>query len=203
MTAPDASVTNAHTDKRLGGPNSPFRITFIILRIKCVSRTARCTKEFRTGGPSVKRSPDETARQRADARKAVYDQDNQFYRYRDGLKWTRIRTVWLIELAVLYAAFSVKALMWWERPVIVALATFLMALVYWLAVIDGIDVDDHLTRIKQYEGFARAPYVRTPSKWRRRYGGVNAAHWMIALIFGFNLLVVARLIIWPVCLLGT
>jgi len=135
-----------------------------------------------------------------DARKAVYEQDVQFYKYRDGLKWSRLWSIWLIEGSVLYVAFQAEKIYYWEQMIALLFSCLLIGLMYWLAKCDEVDANDHLTRIKRFEENANAPFERTPTPWRPKFMGVRITAWIVGLLFLFNFLVALRLALPHICL---
>lgn len=134
-----------------------------------------------------------------DTRNAVYEQDGQFYRYRDGLKWSRLWNIWVIEGGVLYVAFQAQKIEYWEKIVAIFFSYILIGLMYWLAKIDEVDANDHLARIKIFEERAGAPFKRTLTPWRPAFMGVRITAWIVGFLFLFNFLVALRLALPYIC----
>lgn len=126
----------------------------------------------------------------ADARKAVYDQDGQFYRYRDALKWSRFNTASAIEFAMLWAVYQVEDLPPGEKLGLVVLVTALLAVIFAIIVVDEKDCNAHLTRIKGYEiGYAANKY---PAPGRLPFLGKYLSRIPMAAIFALNLYLVCK-----------
>lgn len=93
----------------------------------------------------------------SDRRKAIYDQDCQFYRYQDGKKWSRFQTAALIEGAMLYGLFGPTTTGILEKRLLLIVGTLLVAISCAVSFKDQSDGDSYLDRIKDFE-VATAPF---------------------------------------------
>lgn len=132
----------------------------------------------------------------AEARKAIYEQDGHFLRYRDGLKWSRFQTVSAIEGAGLYGAFQMSTLSTLEHLGVMIVATLLIFLIFVLVFVDEKDVASHLERVKNFEIDAGYPY---PPTKRRPLLGVKTTRYVMGVLLLFNLFVIGRLAAGVAC----
>ncbi len=89
-----------------------------------------------------------------DDRKSVYEQDCEFYRYQDRIKWSRFQTVAAIEGVILYIIYNVIYIWYkvtFEIFIFFIFAGLLVFIVNLLAVKDENDANSHLKRIKDFE----------------------------------------------------
>ena len=87
----------------------------------------------------------------------IYEEDCEFYRYQDRLKWSRFQTVSLIEGAVLFAILKIKLNPFVEILIMVCgfLIVLLGCILSW---IDQYDANNHLKRIKKFEEESKVPF---------------------------------------------
>jgi hypothetical protein len=86
-----------------------------------------------------------------DTKKAIYDQDCQFYRYQDGLMWGRFKIAATVEGAVLYGLYQVQGLLLLEKRVFAIFGAVLVLLICLVSLKDQNDSLGHLARIKIFE----------------------------------------------------
>jgi MFS superfamily sulfate permease-like transporter len=126
-----------------------------------------------------------------DAKKAIYDQDCQFYRYQDGLMWSRFQTAALIEGAMLYGLYQVHqfSLPRPEKLIIVLVGTVFVLIICTLALKDQSDASGHFDRFKKFEDeFNRF----TPRPWPKHLKGILLLRAMAGIITALNVWLTIR-----------
>lgn len=86
----------------------------------------------------------------AEDRRVFFSEERQNYRYEDGLRWSRIQTVALIEGGLLWAIFWQPISNWFSLALAVG-GSVLAFLVCMMALKDSSDARWHLDRIRQLE----------------------------------------------------
>ncbi len=122
--------------------------------------------------------------------RTVYQQDYENIRYQDDLRWSRFKTISVIEGAFLYAAYSDK-LGPVEALFIIIFGSILVSIVSLLAVKDGRDAESHIERVKILE----ATMTIRPITTRPLFGKVRGAHLTkiaLLIINVFNILVITE-----------
>ena len=120
--------------------------------------------------------------------KTIYEQDCEFYRYQDRLKWSRFQTVAIIEGAVLYGIYKISVDCWDQR--IFMIFGFLLILIVSLITLkDDSDASSHMDRIKKFENLFN-PFV--PRKWPCFLSGKVTIWVGIIVINVFNMIVLFR-----------
>jgi len=115
----------------------------------------------------------------------IYNQDCEFYRYQDKLRWNRFQTVAAIEAGILAAVLHAVPLELerWETLVFVVFAGVLVFTATWLAWRDQEIGDRHLNRLREYEGIRAFPNTR---QW---WTGTRLMGFSIILVNAFNVVV--------------
>lgn len=129
----------------------------------------------------------EQAKIDADQRKAIYEQDGHFYRYRDGLMWGRFQTAATLEAALLYGLYVPPHVENFEKVMLTLFVTAIIAIVFRLAHKDAVDCMSHLDRIADYESVA--PY-RRPKWWGPH--GYGLTRLAMVIIFSANAFLLAK-----------
>ncbi len=96
--------------------------------------------------------------QDCEKRMAIYEQDCEFYRHHDDLKWSRFQTITLLEGAVLLALYQLQ-LQLLERRIWMVFGFILVGILCLLALKDENDENGHENRMKEYEADT-APFKR-------------------------------------------
>jgi hypothetical protein len=81
----------------------------------------------------------------------LYEQDCEFYRYQDSLRWSRYQTAALVEGALLYGLYNLPHATLWELRLLMIAGFLLVLIVSLLSLKDTKDANSHLNRIKSYE----------------------------------------------------
>lgn len=124
----------------------------------------------------------------------IYDQDCQFYRYQDKLRWNRFQTVAAIEAAMLVAAQSAD-IGAWEKVAFFAFASVLVVMVTCIARRDESRADIHKQRLRAYEEQSNSSAKQSnPFKDDAKLTGAKLMRWASCLIILFNIAVLAYLI---------
>lgn len=123
----------------------------------------------------------------------IYEQDAEFVRHHDGIKWSRFQLVSVIEGAALYASFQAKGLTRFEGVALMAAATTIIGFIFVLAIVDSRATGSHLKRMRRYEKENGVSYDR-PNL--RPIFGFRTTRVAMSTILLFNLLVMARLAGW-------
>ena len=84
-------------------------------------------------------------------RQAIYDQDCEFIRYQDTLRWSRFKTASVVEAGLLYGVYQFAFGSRWEKEALVTAAVALVGLVLGIAVRDANLAKAHLDRIISFE----------------------------------------------------
>lgn len=88
--------------------------------------------------------------------RAIYDQDCEFYRYQDGLMWSRFQTAAVVEGALLYAVYGDQLTLSVCERILLSLAGALLVFVLcMLSLKDNSDADRHIRRIRDFETRAK------------------------------------------------
>lgn len=124
--------------------------------------------------------------------RAIYDQDCNFYRYQDGLRWGRFKVATTIEAAFLYAGYNVDGLSDLQRLVVVFFGVLLVSLLIFASNRDAVNSNAHLDRMKIFENEIR-PYKKNNGNSVSGKNLVMCTSWLIA-IFNFTV-IIDRL--WP------
>ncbi|HEY5723411.1 MAG TPA: hypothetical protein VIT45_13930 [Allosphingosinicella sp.] len=125
--------------------------------------------------------------------RTVYEQDGEFVRHHDGVKWNRFQLVAVIEGAALYASFQASGLSRAETVVLMAAATVVIGFIFVLAIVDSRATGSHLKRMRAYEKANGVEY-RRPNL--RPLFGFRTTRVAMSTILLFNVLVMARLALW-------
>lgn len=123
----------------------------------------------------------------------IYEQDGEFVRHHDGIKWSRFQLVSVIEGAALYAGFQASGLSRFETVLLMAAATTIIGFIFVLAIVDSRATGSHLKRMRAYEKAYGVEYSR-PNL--RPLFGFRTTRVAMSTILLFNLLVMARLALW-------
>lgn len=123
----------------------------------------------------------------------VYEQDGEFVRHHDGVKWNRFQLVAVIEGAALYASFQAIGLSRPETVVLMAAATVVIGFIFVLAIVDSRATNAHLKRMRVYEKANGVEY-RRPNL--RPLFGFRTTRVAMSTILLFNILVMIRLAGW-------
>jgi hypothetical protein len=101
-----------------------------------------------------------------DKRIAVYEQDGEFYRHNDNLKWSRFQTIVLLEGGILLGLYQLPLVVS-ERRLWMIFGFILVAILCLLALKDENDENGHENRMKEFESdvapFKRVTFPPTPS----------------------------------------
>ena len=97
-------------------------------------------------------------------KEAVYQQDAEFCRYQDRLRWSRFQATALIEGALVYAVWGPTAIGPVSLVLVAVAGAFLVLLLTILARIDEDDYRGHLFRIQMLEGELDSKYHFTRQK---------------------------------------
>ena len=114
--------------------------------------------------------------------KAIYDQDCEFYRYQDGLMWSRFQTASLIEGAVLAGLYQ-TGLGQFEQRGLMIFGFLLVLVVCLLSLKDQNDAYSHLDRVMKFEKLGASFASR---RWPRFLSGRMLMLAGIVLINIFN-----------------
>ena len=125
--------------------------------------------------------------------RTIYEQDGEFVRHHDGVKWSRFQLVSVIEGAALYASFQASGLSRLETVALMAAATTVIGFIFVLAIVDSRATGSHLSRMRAYEKANGVSYVR-PNL--RPLLGFRTTRVAMSTILLFNLLVIIRLAWW-------
>ena len=120
----------------------------------------------------------------------VYEQDCENARYQDNLRWSRFKTISLIEGFFLVAAYQ-GDLRPFDVLIVVCFGCSLVLIVSLLAIKDGFDVDSYFDRINEVE----AMMAVRPIKFKRLFNRVRGKHLHIiavVIVNLFNLIVIAK-----------
>ena len=129
----------------------------------------------------------------SDELRIIYEQDGEFVRHHDGVKWSRFQLVSVIEGAALYASFQASGLSRLETVALMAAATVVIGFIFVLAIVDSRATGSHLKRMRAYEKANGVEYNR-PNL--RPLFGFRTTRVAMSTILLFNLLVMARLATW-------
>jgi hypothetical protein len=88
----------------------------------------------------------------SDKEKAIYDQNCQWFRYQDTLRWGRFQTMAAIEGGMLYGLYQTTVLCF-EKRALVIFGSLLIMIISRIAMIDGHYATEHLRKIKEFEGY--------------------------------------------------
>ena len=130
----------------------------------------------------------------ADDLRIVYEQDGEFVRHHDGIKWNRFQLVSVIEGAALYASIQASGLSQIDTVVLMAAATTIIGFIFVLAIVDSRATGSHLKRMRRYEEMHGVPYSR-PNL--RPLFGFRTTRVAMMTILAFNFGVMLRLANWP------
>jgi|GEM_PF-2345488 len=125
--------------------------------------------------------------------RTIYEQDGEFVRHHDGVKWSRFQLVSVIEGAALYASFQASGLNRLETVALMAAATTVIGFIFVLAIVDSRATGSHLVRMRAYEKENGVSYNR-PNL--RPLFGFRTTRVAMSTIVLFNLLVMIRLAGW-------
>ena len=128
-----------------------------------------------------------------DEHRIIYEQDGEFVRHHDGVKWSRFQLVSVIEGAALYASFQASGLSRLETVVLMGAATVVIGFIFVLAIVDSRATGSHLKRMRAYEKANGVEY-RRPNL--RPLFGFRTTRVAMSTIMIFNLLVMIRLAGW-------
>lgn len=135
----------------------------------------------------------------AEELRTIYEQDGEFVRHHDGVKWSRFQLVAVIEGAALYSSFQMQGLSVAERVTLMAAATVIIGFIFVLAVVDSRATGSHLRRMRDYETSHGVAY-RRPNL--RPLFGFRTTRVAMLTILAFNLVVMMRLARWPEVLIA-
>jgi hypothetical protein len=130
----------------------------------------------------------------AEELRTIYEQDGEFVRHHDGVKWNRFQLVAVIEGAALYASIQASGLSQIETVVLMAAATTIIGFIFVLAIVDSRATGSHLKRMRRYEEIHRVPFDR-PNL--RPLFGFRTTRVAMMTILAFNFGVMLRLANWP------
>ena len=128
-----------------------------------------------------------------DELRIIYEQDGEFVRHHDGVKWSRFQLVSVIEGAALYASFQASGLSRLETVALMAAATVVIGFIFVLAIVDSRATGSHLKRMRAYEKANGVEYSR-PNL--RPLFGFRTTRVAMSTILLFNVLVMIRLATW-------
>jgi hypothetical protein len=131
--------------------------------------------------------------------RTIYEQDGEFVRHHDGIKWSRFQLVAVIEGAALYSSFQMQGLSVAERVTLMAAATVIIGFIFVLAVVDSRATGSHLRRMRDYESAHGVAY-RRPNL--RPLFGFRTTRVAMLTILAFNMVVMMRLARWPEALIA-
>ncbi len=121
-----------------------------------------------------------------DAHSIIYQQDCEFYRYQDQLKWSRFQLAAIIEGGMLYALWF--PLIGGAEAIAVAfIGSGLVMVLFLVSAKDAYDATRHLDRIKRYEEENRRPL---PLRRRALISGAASIWTAAILISSANALVI-------------
>src|SRR5687767_9857105 len=86
-----------------------------------------------TGMKATTPVPPRAAPAAAEELRTIYEQDGEFVRHHDGVKWNRFQLVAVIEGAALYASIQASGLSQVETVVLMAAATTIIGFIFVLA----------------------------------------------------------------------
>ena len=132
-------------------------------------------------------------------RRTIYEQDGEFVRHHDGVKWSRFQLVSVIEGAALYASFQAIGLSRPETVALMAAATTVIGFIFVLAIVDSRATGSHIERMRAYEKANGIEYKR-PNL--RPLFGFRTTRVAMSTIMLFNVLVMIRLAWWTVSIAG-
>lgn len=92
---------------------------------------------------------------------AIYEQDAEFYRYQDRLRWSRFQTMLTIEGAWLYTLSRVQ-LSSFETLGLAAFGFLLIGILCFLSLKDEIDANRHMDRLADLEKRWGQPFDSSP-----------------------------------------
>jgi hypothetical protein len=118
--------------------------------------------------------------------KTIYEQDCEFYRYQDGLKWSRFQTAATIEGAVLFALYQAAGLGKLEQHGLMVFGFVLVLIICLSSLKDETDANSHVDRMKKFESLGE-PFF--PRKWPRFLSGTVMMWTSIVLLNLFNVIV--------------
>ena len=123
----------------------------------------------------------------------IYEQDSEFVRHHDGIKWNRFQLVSVIEGAALYASFQARGLTKFESVALMAAATVVIGFIFVLAIVDSRATGAHLKRMRTYEKANGVEYKRPDL---RPLFGFRTTRVAMSTIILFNMIVMHRLAGW-------
>lgn len=91
----------------------------------------------------------------------IYQQNCEFYRYQDKLKWSRFQTVIAVEGGMIFAIYRFS-LSHCDKMLIMVGGSVIVLLVCILSIIDRIDARSFLRKILEYEDKSKKLPVLTP-----------------------------------------
>ncbi len=127
----------------------------------------------------------------------IYQQDAEFTRYQDALRWSRFNTAALLQAGLVYVLWAVRPQ--WIISVLVATGgLFLTVLLGLVAIKDEYDCQYHLDRIrKQEDKCPSCPFIRDPlfKVFKKEVNGkcIMRMAWIIICLFDVLLLITAVL----------
>jgi hypothetical protein len=123
--------------------------------------------------------------EQSEVNKTIYEQDCEFYRYQDGLKWNRFQTAATVEGAALFGLHQF-GLSTWEQRGLMIFGFLLVLVICLLALKDETDANSHEDRMKKFEKLGE-PFV--PRKWPRFLSGTVLMWVGIIVINAFNVVI--------------
>ena len=128
----------------------------------------------------------------------IYEQDAEFCRYQDNLRWSRFQTAALVEAAIAYAIWGTDKGIGSITCVLLSLGGAVLILLLWaLSQIDESDYASHLARITDQE--KQCPqflFKRVPARLvSRRLKGSLLMPMAWSVLCAFNLVLIIRSIV--------
>lgn len=122
----------------------------------------------------------------------VYQQDAEFCRYQDQLRWSRFRTASLIEAGLVYATWVEPGLFKGLAAILLTSGGFLLVVL--LSILSQLDESDYASHLKRLMGFETGrPFVRVPARFvppKLKGSWLMPIAWLI--LHGLNVLMIAK-----------
>lgn len=104
----------------------------------------------------------------SETNKAIYDQDCEFYRYQDSLKWKSFQILAIIEGTAILGFTQLK-LDATVRGALLIVGSLFVLLISIMIERDEYDALSHLDRIKKFEELGNHPFVHSESRFVRAF----------------------------------
>ena len=102
--------------------------------------------------------PESKKRLDGDDARAIYVQHCEEYRHQDALKWSRMKTVAVLQGAILFAAWNTDDEL--QKRVMVGAGTVILLILMDLIRLDKLHADLHLSEVRRYETNHGWPYPK-------------------------------------------